>query len=118
MSAGRELDAMVAEKVMGWTMAPDGCWVIVTHNDPDDGLGPRQADETWSPSRDISAAWDVFERLSDRLPCIMLNQPNDNHPREWCVEWFDGEQTLDIVTADTAPLAICLAALKALGDDA
>ena len=54
MQPGWELNALVAEKVMGWFLDSDiGYW----RNES--GLCKRQ--DKWSPSEDIAAAWEVWE---------------------------------------------------------
>ena len=103
MKAGRELDALIAEKVMGlagvrdgkswlygdnWTYHKKGVLCLVPHY-----------------STQIADAWLVVEKFfkfslgSDGLIylCKFADAPNKN--------WSLG-------TGDTAPLAICLAALK------
>lgn len=104
--AGRELDALVAEKVMGWTRCD--------HRDLEDGLWWCRGDGAhiwpadWTPSTDIAAAWQVVERL------VALTN--------WEVQVFAKRHARYVVhaspfvvtEADTAPLAICRAALAAL----
>jgi len=59
MKPGRELDSLVAEKVMGWEYFPaqvTGTLVRLGYFfDPVSG----EAHHHWSPSTDISAAWEV-----------------------------------------------------------
>ena len=63
MKPGPELDALVAEKVMGWTAVylSDGVntWL-------DDGVNTGRmisGDYPWSPSTSIADAWEVVEKL-------------------------------------------------------
>ena len=125
MRAGRELDALVAEKVMGHK--------VLSHWEP--GVVKHVIDENqceidvghWPKpySTDIAAAWEVVAELRRRdwfmgiaealLPkgwgCVFtplhegdkIEDPNDTRP-----ERVDAR-------AATAPHAICLAALKAKG---
>jgi hypothetical protein len=119
MKAGRELDALIAEKVMGWKginshaahlevgqfyNRQDGV-VIVEH---------RNRLRMFEPSTSIADAWLVAEKLNEkwgnwalifRGTWAVYEYPNDY-----------GEYPPD-AEADTAPLAICLAALKAVGVD-
>lgn len=125
MPAGRELDALVAEKVMGFVRVAD---------DTSDYHGVRHGTEVllppgetlhslreWLPrsgpiafgyfvtqrySTDIAAAWQVVERM--RNPDFRLNKDGD-----WGCS-FGGELRF-VGLAPTAPLAICRAALKAVG---
>lgn len=99
MPAGPELDAIIAEKVMGWKRVPgteSGAWMDPCTNDGRMG--------SWSPSTDIAAAWEVVEKL--KLSLIPTN-------KGWIVSQhhlFEGPFGED----ETAPLAICRAALAAI----
>ena len=120
MPAGRELDALVAEKVMGFCLCPyDPKWMRA-----DTGSGIWIDGDTWrctdhgkpaftpwrSYSTDIAAAWEVVEKMRE-----------DYEPR---IELWDEGWEVTILTgtdrgsasgrALTAPLAICRAALKAV----
>jgi hypothetical protein len=142
MKPGRELDALVAEKVMGWsrktiTVAKQyhgqnewdppqtvswGSDAIVQGNkvytfDRDDQ--PTNAEEMPKYSTDIAAAWEVAEKLhkdSWRLELVTseLLGPDMGgaSARFACKAAVRGHVTEH---ADTAPHAICLAALKAVG---
>lgn len=103
--AGRELDALIAEKVMGWHMAK------------------KPAGEGWPPSRywqsiearerppryseNISAAWQVVEHMERTRPNEFMLWAEVG---QWGAE-FDNDLSR---FAQTAPLAICLAALATL----
>ena len=141
LPAGRELDALVAEKVMGWKRRRIvECYPGMVGVPLDD---PRLDDYWWtsdnrptneiardegggavgecnecgkvygagSPSTDIAAAWTVVEKLRgcDQWPEIGATG------RSWYCE-FEGEPGVIVEGfGDTAPLAICRAALKAVG---
>lgn len=117
--AGRELDALVAEKVMGWT--PSGHAFIDErgwlHTIEPTSFGSFQ------PSTDIAAAWSVLERLeaderrilseitrrmstfgAHFIYAVVLRQCTKPFPPNW---WSEEA---------TAPLAICVAALKAVNE--
>ena len=80
LCAGRELDALVAEKVMGWTeLEPSTTWSRWKFGDPGDrwteteeewcrGVGINPGSERYTPfplfSTDISAAWEVVNTVS------------------------------------------------------
>ncbi len=81
-------------------------------------------DDPRDPSQSIGAAWEVVEKLKDAMSTIGMagtfNMEFDLESRQWEVGytdldydkgwcWEDGWP----VMADTAPLAICRAALKA-----
>ena len=106
MKAGRELDALVAEKVMGWVenTDPQGCCYIEPHTGVEH--------HSFAPSTDIAAAWEVLDAIGGNefdaeITCGMdgvsvgINRTiSGDH--EHCA------------TGDTAPHAICLAALEAV----
>lgn len=125
MKSGRELDALVAEKVFGMHRHP-GC-------DLDDHLRAEcygtGTEEGYGPvvdySTDIAAAWQVVEKLrSDGLGIILNDTMGQYRGRFWRYDRSDGwdidawilcPDTQFTVWEETAPLVICLAALKALG---
>lgn len=117
MKPGRELDALVAEKVMGWNrLGRDGPSLFGTpprHRTTDDlsGTGTGQ----WHVPRystDIAAAWEVVERL-DMLGSdgpeggLVLLRSGD-------VYMLQDEVGIHYESAPTAQHAICLAAIKAV----
>ena len=121
MSPGRELDAIVAEKVMGtpkpeqdvYELYPAGAWLLAGQFGRDDlhpgwtvktGTNPddSQLIDTWFEpkhfSTDIAAAWEVVEKLTG-------------------LEWTKFDMNLPplhVYSAEEAALEICLAALKAV----
>lgn len=121
MPAGPELDALVAEKVMGW------------HHTEDHGGGLRCGGKIRNCelvprySTDISAAWMVRAKMEaegwrseDRLTDVGWG-PIDKHPYGysiWFERWVDrGKRCFHDHVSDfnQAPAAICRAALKAKG---
>ncbi len=98
MKAGRELDVLIAEKVMG------------EKNDGNLHL--------WVPRYSISieAAWDVVEKFRGwRFELIALREPAKNDWSQFMVTLSGPIDVAIVGTADTAPLAICIAALRAKG---
>lgn len=103
MEAGRELDALIEERVMGLPGAHIGGW-----DDPRElpdgrvlpGLNPRPF------SSDIAAAWEVVERMESQgyRFCIWTH----------AVECWPADGSSPARAEGQAPLAICLAALKAV----
>lgn len=129
MKAGRELDALVAEKVMGLTWNEDRCricgWPLAASRD--EGCAPgdcsmrpspaRRADEPAPYSTDIAAAWEVVERMCADGWEYEINSHysvtarfGKGHYEHWDSVWH-GPSVEEF--ADTAPHAICLAALAA-----
>lgn len=102
MNAGRDLDALVAEKVMGVTK--------------------QQFTAMFRPSTDIQCAWLVVEKLK---LSVMWTGKKWGAGEAWDIYFHreDDPEEDDAVydgsikhwaTSDTAPHAICLAALKAV----
>lgn len=120
MEAGRELDALVAEKVMGWSSQADGLyWDAGNHRTrlvlgsiiakKRDEMGLENAHGfVFAPSTNIADAWEVVEKAD----LWSLYGSIGDGPYRACIQFEDRE---GLMTADTAPLAICLAALKAKG---
>jgi len=136
MPAGRELDALVAEKVMGWTQVHrvdstgDLCGVP-SRGAPPSYLLPRY-------STDIAAAWKVIEKLRQLQFTVRLVAPNEqygnsqqfstvNSESRWTsfqadslhfreVPYEKRKEVLFETRASSAPLAICRAALKVMAD--
>ena len=123
MEAGRELDALVAERVFGIDLSP------VTHDEhewymPDaerdisltckfcgcDNSRPEimciEIKHTRSYSTDIAAAWLVVEKFRNTFGEFVFDIDGD-----WRC-FFGGKLSI----ADTAPLALCRAALKAVSE--
>jgi hypothetical protein len=109
MEPGRELDALVAEKVMGYKLHYpenyDQCTVDKGH-----------IIDCFEPSTDISAAWEVVEKyfyVEVRKVNTKLELGNGGI---WC--WracvSKGDGYSSIATSETAPEAICKAALLAV----
>lgn len=132
MEAGRELDALVAEKVMGLrVLFAARAW------SEDDWLGsdipteenvmaivnerPENPDQKWrGPSHliiphystDIAAAWQVVKQMRSRGFSIVLSDHNAGIE----VVWIATGQVIN-VSAETDELAICLAALEVVSNN-
>lgn len=99
MEPGLELDALIAEKVMG-SPSPSEPGI--------DQAEYERRRKRWHPaySTDIAAAWEVFEKLGD----AMIERDETTERVHWKVV-VGGIETF----GETAPHAICLAALKTVG---
>ena len=108
MEAGREMDALIAEKVMEWTAISK-----ITPGISLDLIGtPPQGRPDLVPhfSTDISAAWEVVKEMSAKnYWCIMEIMSSR------CYTMFEEVKTKDKYQAEAnvyeLPLAICRAAL-------
>jgi hypothetical protein len=123
MEAGRELDAEIAAKVMGWTrIGWDHQWNAVQSRPTGwpnalTGLRPGCDSDYWMEqdwtrvphySTDIAYTWEVVERIGIRwtIDCV----PELKTFRARC----EMTEKAYIADGNTAPLAICLAALEAV----
>jgi hypothetical protein len=126
LEAGPALDALVAEKVMGLEVNrhegrrdPCLCSLDITREQEKSFCaGPLPKYST-----DIASAWEVVEKL---LP-LMVDLTNHDRRRRWRCVFFDRDGGNDgfipelktkfqeYTVCDDAPLAICRAALKAVG---
>ena len=119
MNPGRELDALVAEKVMGWWWGDDESPAGAGWYEHDD---PKRARD-WSPSQNIADAWEVVEKLvADGFSPDLLHMPHQPESSWTCHidnSLGDTKTYIGIPVAacsgKTVPHAICLAALKAVG---
>lgn len=145
LEAGRELDALVAEQVVGWQwwnfcsnyLIPPFAledyrqgrvvhgWTEGRDPEREDDLEANRLTRMWvvpKYSTDISAAFEVVEKA---LPHIVLwRRSTGRHAKArtwWEVKsrpgWPHGEPEGGVLAgAPTASLVICLAALKAVGE--
>lgn len=127
----REIDALVAEHVMGWVSTAAGELLS-----PQQAIRVRDGEAVFDTieipprySTDIKAAWEVVEKMRGERPQCADSyiapyywQLAEYYQGGWEVgfgnhipyEGFSFDPTLS-ARAETAPMAICLAALKAKG---
>lgn len=124
MPAGREMDALVAEKVMGEpkpiyvhpnlhieypkesTLGNWRCYNIYEHGDVCE----------WNPlpfSTDIASAWEVVEKLCNKYHVSIWT---DFTHYGTALRTLGIDELVEVTAAPTAPLAICRAALLAVMD--
>lgn len=114
MEAGRELDALVAEKVMGHKVKWGRSRFYPL--DYDTPFFDEQPLKRSIPnySTDIAAAWEVVEKLKEQTaPERDIEIGCYSFYRVSIVDAAT-EAEIAVMENDSAPLAICLAALKAL----
>jgi hypothetical protein len=118
MPAGKDLDILIAEEVMG-LCAHD--WKLIPHED-DDGVcricqkchlefwglcPPIYGCHYGSYSTDISAAWEVLEKMGSSYELKSIHHPSGTVHK---ATFWRGMMGFP-VEAETAPLAICRSAL-------
>jgi hypothetical protein len=109
MPAGREMDVLIAENVMGWAEIREekyqGERVVA-------GRPPSETRLSFVPfySTDIAAAWEVIEKFD----FMKLTKSFGVKGVVWIVKMSDGTEVFE----NSASLAICRAALLAtIGDN-
>lgn len=106
----RKIDALICEKVMGWHLV-DNDWV-----DEDDNLMANAEfilhdDQTWHPT----TSWDAAGQVLVKFHHWVVAKNRDGTARCSLVVRGETYRTISVRAAATAPLAICTAALRALG---
>jgi hypothetical protein len=121
LEPGPKLDALVAEKVFGWRriylrpnkeVEPRIPWMW----DKNEGCLISECQQTPAYSTSIAAAWEVWSKLfaaQDQIALTLIN--GEYKVCEGSYGNFGGMDMSTYPTAKTAPHAICLAALKAVG---
>lgn len=111
MEAGRELDALVAEKVMGFELLEGGRWRTAPHQ-----VFGRELPNF---SADIAAAMQVVEKIGKTwrgFPFLARWHSSPGFSGEWVAEWVEfhheGFESRCHGAAASLPHAICLAALE------
>jgi hypothetical protein len=115
----RKIDALVAEKVMGWRVHHrNTAWWVKAEEENSAVSRPIAFVGTWAPSEDIADAWEVVEKMRGSVHDISVGW-HDNKYTAVITVVIDTKCGFDQfqASADTAPMAICLAALKAKGVD-
>lgn len=123
--AGHKLDALVAEKVMGWEHDTGGWWWTGPNRESQLGLNASREDweaykrgelkdwdRAWLPdfSSDIAVAWQIVEHMHANGYNFSIAQ--DRHSAVHVS--FGQYDKVGESFAPSAPLAICRAALAAL----
>jgi len=115
MKPGRELDTLIAKKIMGRPACKNCIYQsAVPHCVEECGFHPHY-------STDIAAAWQVVEKLftlNGEPTVLQIYGPlEDGYKVTPVWEHHDGAIPEKSIVRKTAPHAICLAALAAVGVD-
>ena len=127
LTAGHELDAMVAEKVMGWTAVEakytgaSSQWFVPSGVNPFSRPNPNMRQQVPAYSTDIAAAWLVVDKmLADGWELDTgIEKKARLEDGQWVVEFNSSTHNAEHsrgprAIAHTAPLAICKASLAAV----
>jgi hypothetical protein len=111
----REVDAAIADKVIG--LPPLGRWCETCCTKVERCSCRSGVHGPWPYSTYLGYAYQVVEKLTgDGFPFSLNIDPD--RPAQACF-WVDEDETSSddaMVEAETAPLAICLSALKLVGE--
>ena len=123
LQPGPELDALIAEKVMGWrkVLVVDDGWI---HGQHTIGIEPSSHQELLAIpcpkySTNVMSAWEVVEKTElltqrydgERLDIGLTLRQGESG--QWIIGYCYG---VAVSRADTAPHAICLAALETVAN--
>lgn len=116
LPAGRELDELIVEKVMGWEKVDNGrtSEPLYTWYHTKNGVRYDVTAKAWTfnPSRSISAAWEVVEKMSYvKAECVFDLQLR--YQGFWATFNCEGKK-FESQQQKTAPEAICKSALLAV----
>ncbi len=113
-----QLDSEIAERVMGWKQAADNLWPGRLWWVDNQGTHLFYADgNAWTPTTGIAQAWQVVERVRT-LGWEFSITTRLRFQEGWhALFWKQNFERYDEARAEaaTAPLAIVLASLKAVG---
>ncbi len=121
----RELDKLIAKKVFGcmpYPLAPNDEIVWFPNDNLKDSYSPRRVPYY---SDDISAAFEIVEQIRkiSHQDVFSLVGPSDESDQWFCTfekKWHGHNEMLESIYAweggETAPLAICHAALQVVGE--
>lgn len=114
-----EIDRQVAEQVMGWVIHPRDTANYVL---PIWGehfvksykfMASTCCSDRWAPSTNITHAWAVVAHMESVGWSFGIHNDHQPKPTNWPWGWVADFGDF-CAEADTAPMAICLAALKAV----
>lgn len=120
----RERDILVATRVMGLPEPMEspfnGKWIhhVARETYPGSGVFKEDRDrqsELRSYTTDISAAWEVVEKMQQKYTYSLSHETHWDFYQAW-LENPVGDEFAN-ANAPTMPEAVCLAALRALGVD-
>lgn len=112
----REIDRLIAEKVMGWEPVYDDGDLISFVTEFGTLFFSDDDESEWSPTIDIADAWKVVEKIIEQFGSYSLTKIKDGG--HYCEVLYWNHGAFDVIAeaeAKTAELAICLAALKSVG---
>lgn len=104
MKANIELDKLIAEKIMNYKVEYQQGWQCIV------AIGESR-NGCFSPSIEIKHAWEIVNKLKQEKQYYFKLENGDLKDYECSFNEFNSNRTFNS-EADTAELAICLAALE------
>lgn len=128
----REIDALVAERIMGWVrlefkggavffMPPDVAEQMYIRQQSQECVSSGDEDNSPLYSSDITAAWRIVDQMRKNGYWLKLQSPFEADNTKWNAGFTEHSFTGwngrpdNQRQADSAPMAICLAALRYAG---
>lgn len=121
MPAGREMDALIAEKVMGWAIhSRNTAWWVKVADENEvttEVMAFTYGKDRFAPSTNIAAAWEVVEKITDQKHWAfkLRRLPGKDYMACFIRLTKTGRDDFESKPSKAAPFAICRAALKAMG---
>lgn len=130
MKPGRDLDKLIAEKVMGWTEIEEVKHLhlsvpqivgIKPNELPSPYTGHRQKYSVPEFSTDIGAAWEVVNEMTNRNYFFLVSNSAISGgliklgENKIFASFGRKNEPVEHTVGESAPHAICLAALKSIG---
>lgn len=113
----REIDRLVAEKVMGWKVSKGRSGLEWYEADENGKFEFIRSVTDFEPSTDIRDSWQVVEELIDRgYDFNLWRSEQREYNAEFQIQKKDGF-VVSYGESDHAPTAICFASLEAVGVD-
>ena len=111
----RDIDRQIAEKVMGWHLSClEGFWKnrcgVEIYTNPEKAVGETLLNP-WQPSTNIAHAFELAKKMQESRQFLYLVDSSGDY---WNAEFFNATGENHSHKADTAEMAICLAALEAV----
>lgn len=105
------IDRLIAEKVMGWQAWDHAVPYYVTTE------GFEVSSEDFRPSRNLEHAWKVFEKMEKQFTEVRISKNWGYRCQILLLSTGVEYKVVGQKDAETAPLAICRAALMAVGQE-
>jgi len=108
-----EINALIAEKVMGWVLRRKNGYQS-WHEEDSVGSVRKTLVYKWRPSTSIADAWKVVEKMRE-IGFILGTGETFGKPCMWFRDGYEDDCRYGYADGPSDPMNICLAALRAKG---